>query len=108
MPNIFEFVLVEQIFTDFTNSKPKFDFGAKPTISENEDFFKKDAEVWNLISYHGDHKTRTMFFSLVVCMHKQSFKCFHSITLKIYTIFQYVKMLCKPCDVIAHNISISH
>ena len=59
MPNIFEFVLVEQIFTDFTNSKPKFDFGAKPTISENEDFFQKDAEVWNLISYNGDHKSRT-------------------------------------------------
>ena len=55
MPNIFELVLVEQIFTDFTNSKPKFDFGAKPTISENEEFFQKDAEVWNLISYNGVH-----------------------------------------------------
>ena len=56
----------------------------------------------------GDHRTCTMFFSLVVCMHMQSFKWFHSTILKIYTIFQYVKMLCKTCDVIDHFIWISH
>ena len=37
-PNIFGFVLVEQIFTDITDSKLNFDFGATPTTSENEGF----------------------------------------------------------------------
>ena len=37
VPNIFGLVLVEQIFTDLTNSKLTFDFGTTPTISENED-----------------------------------------------------------------------
>ena len=40
-------------------------------------------EVWKLICYLGDHKTRTMFFSLVVCIHMQSFKWLRSIILKI-------------------------
>ena len=38
---MFELGTGEQIFIDLTNSKLKFDFGAKPTISENEGFFKK-------------------------------------------------------------------
>ena len=42
--NIFELVLVEQIFTDLTNLKLKFDVGAKPTMSENENLFERDVE----------------------------------------------------------------
>ena len=93
MPNIFELVLVEQIFTDLTNSKLMFDFGTTPTISENEDVWKKDLVVWKLVCYLGDHKTLTMFFNLVVCIHMQSFKWFHSMILKIYTIRQMLNVV---------------
>ena len=48
-----------------------------------------------------------MFFRLVVYIHMQGFKWFRSIILKIYTIFQYVIMLCKPFDVISYLIWIS-
>ena len=36
----------EQIFTDITDSKLNFDFGATPTTSENEGFRQRDLEVW--------------------------------------------------------------
>ena len=78
------------------------------TPSENEDFWQRDLEVCELYYYYVIIKTWTMFFRLVVCVHMQSFKWFHSIILKIYTIFQYVKMLCKPFDVIDHLIWILH
>ena len=35
---MFELGTGEQIFIDLTNSKLKFDFDAKPKMSENEDF----------------------------------------------------------------------
>ena len=43
--------MVEQIVTDLTNSKQKFDFGATPTICQivdhlNEDLWQRDLEVW--------------------------------------------------------------
>ena len=41
VPNIFGLELVEQIFTDLTSAKLTFDFGATPTMSENEDFLTK-------------------------------------------------------------------
>ena len=41
-------------------------------------------EVWKLICCLGDHKTITMFFNLVVCIHMQCFKWFCSIILKIF------------------------
>ena len=91
--NSLELLLVEQFITNLTNSKLKFDVVAKPTISDNEDFFQRDVEVWELYYYYCNIKTWTMFFSLVVCIHIQSFKWFHSIIVKINTIFQYVKML---------------
>ena len=43
MPNIFGLVLVEQI--DLTKLKLKFDFGATPTMSENEDFSQRGLEI---------------------------------------------------------------
>ena len=107
MANSLESLLVEQFLTNLTNSKLKFDV-AKPTISDNEDFFQRDVEVWDLYYYYCNIKTWTMFFRLVVCMYMQSFKWFHPIILKIYSIFQYVKMLNTMCDVIAHLIWISH
>ena len=69
VPYIFGLVLVEQIFTDLTNSKLTFAFGPTPTISENEDVWKRDLEVWKLVCYLSDYKTWTMFFNLVVCIH---------------------------------------
>ena len=39
--NSLELLLVEQILTNLTNSKLKFDVVAKPTISYNEVFFKE-------------------------------------------------------------------
>ena len=42
--------------------------------------------------YYGNIKTWTMFFRSVFCIDMQSFKWFRSIILKIYTIFQYVKI----------------
>ena len=36
--------MVEQILTNLTNSKLKFDV-AKPTISDNQDFFQRDVEA---------------------------------------------------------------
>ena len=36
-----ELLLVEQILTNLTNSKLKFDAVAKLTISDNEEFFSK-------------------------------------------------------------------
>ena len=48
-----------------------------------------------------------MFFRLVVYIHMQGFKWFRSTILKIYTIFQYVIMLCKTFDVISYLIWIS-
>ena len=71
MSNIFRLV-VEQIFIDLTNSNLKFEY-QKTTIFDNI-------------------KTRTMFFRLVVCIHMESSKWFRSIILKIYTIFEYVKI----------------
>ena len=46
MVNNLELLLVEQILTDLTNSKLKFDIVAKPTISDNEDVYQRDVEVW--------------------------------------------------------------
>ena len=108
VPIIFGLVLVEQIFTDLTNSKLTFDFGTTPTISENEDVWKRDLEVWKLVYYLGDHKTWTMFFNLVVCIHMQSLKWFHLIIVKIYTIWQMLKCCANLFDVIDHLIWISH
>ena len=48
MANNLELLLVEQFLTNLTNSKLKFDVVAKPTISDNEDFFQRDIEVWEL------------------------------------------------------------
>ena len=39
---MFELGTGEQIFIDLTNSKLKFDFDAKPKMSENEDFWQID------------------------------------------------------------------
>ena len=105
--NSLELLLVEQILSNLTISKLKIDVVAKPTLSDNEDFFQRDVEAWELYYYYCNIKTWTIFFRLVVCMHMQSFKWFHPIILKIYTIFQYVKMLYTTCDVIAHIIWIS-
>ena len=46
--NSLELLLVEQILTDLTNSKLKFHVVAKPTISDNEDIFQRDVDVWEL------------------------------------------------------------
>ena len=56
MANSLELLLVEQILTDLTNSKLKFDVVAKP-ISDNEDFFQRDGEVWELYYYYCNIKT---------------------------------------------------
>ena len=53
-----------------TEEKNQFDFG--------------NQKVWNLVIYRGDGTTCTMFSSLIVCMHIQRFKWFHSIILNIY------------------------
>ena len=68
--------LVEQIFTDLNNLKLKFDFGATPTMSENEDFSQRGLEIWEVYYYYGNIKTWTVFFDrLVVCsINMQSFK----------------------------------
>ena len=55
--NSLELLLVEQILTNLTNSKLKFDVVAKPTISDNEDFFQRDVEVWELYYYYCNIKT---------------------------------------------------
>ena len=47
-----ELLLVEQILTNLTNSKLKFDVVAKSTISGNKGFFQRDVEVWELFNYH--------------------------------------------------------
>ena len=44
MANSLELLLVEQILTNLTNLKLKFDVVAKPTISDNEDFFQRDVQ----------------------------------------------------------------
>ena len=44
MANSLELLMVEQILTNLTNSKLKFDV-AKPTISDNQDFFQRDVEA---------------------------------------------------------------
>ena len=49
-----ELLLVEQVLTNLTNSKLKFDVVAKPTISGNEYYFQRDVEVWARL-----HKTCT-------------------------------------------------
>ena len=103
MANIFGLVLVEQIFIDIANSKLTFYIGETGTISENEDFLKTDLEVWKLVCYVGDHKTWTMLFSLVVCIQMENFKWFHSIILKIYTIWQMLK-----CCAYLINININN
>ena len=69
-----ELLLVEQILSNLTISKLKIDVVAKPTISDNEDFFERDVEALELYYYYCNIKTRTTFFRLVVCMHMQSFK----------------------------------
>ena len=56
-------------------------------------------EVWSLMINHGNHKTCTVLPHLVVRIHIQSFKWFHSVILKIHAIFQYVNLLCTYCDV---------
>ena len=43
-------------------------------MSENEDFWQRDLEVWELYYYYGNIKTWTVFFRLVVYIHMQSFK----------------------------------
>ena len=54
----------------------------------------RNREVWKLICCIDDHKTIIVFFTLVIYIHVRSFRWFHSIILKIYTIFQYVKNVC--------------
>ena len=53
-PNIFGFVLVEQIFTDLAYSKLKFDFGATPTTQENEGFRQRDLGPVYMIPVYRD------------------------------------------------------
>ena len=49
MANSLELLLVEQFLTNLTNSKLKFDVVAKPTISDNEDFFHtRMSQNWNM------------------------------------------------------------
>ena len=55
--NSLELLLVEQILTNLTNSKLKFDVIAKLTIPDNEDFFQRDVEVWELYYYYCNIKT---------------------------------------------------
>ena len=43
--------------TPLTNSKLKFDVVAKPTISDNEIFFQRDVEVWELYYNYCNFKT---------------------------------------------------
>ena len=58
MPNIFGLVLVEQIFTDLTNSKLKVDFGAMTSMSENKDFWQKLRGLGTILQYYyGNIKT---------------------------------------------------
>ena len=61
-------------------------------MSENEDVWQRDLDLWELYYYHGNIKTWTMFSRFVVCIHMQSFKWLHCIIVKIYTIIQYVKI----------------
>ena len=49
--------LVEQFLTNLTNLKLNFDVVAKPTISDNQDFFQRDVEVWELYYYYCNIKT---------------------------------------------------
>ena len=67
-------------------------------------------EVWELYYYYGHIKIWTMFFRLVVCVHMKRLKWFDSRIVKIYTIWQYVKMLSKPFDLVkkGYLIWISH
>ena len=66
MANSLELLLVEQILTNLANSKRKFDVIAKSTIPDNEYFFQRDVQVWELYFYYSNIKTWTMFFTLVV------------------------------------------
>ena len=51
MANSLELLLVEQILSNLTISKLKIDVVAKPTLSDNEDFFQRDVEAWELYYY---------------------------------------------------------
>ena len=48
-------------------------------MSENEDFWQRGLEVWELYYYYGNINTWTMFFRLVVCILMQGFKWLRSI-----------------------------
>ena len=106
--NIFGFVLVEQIFTDLINAKLKFDFGASPTMPENEHFWQRDLKVRELYHYNVINKIWPFFFRLAVCVYMQCFKWFHASIRKIFTIWQYVKKLWISYDVIDNLVWISH
>ena len=101
--NSLELLLVEQILTDLANSKRKFDVIAKSTIPDNEYFFQRDVEVWELYFYYCQIKTWTMFFTLVVMHAHAKFQVISYNNLKD-NFFQYVKMLCTTCVVMEHLI----
>ena len=52
-----------------------FDYGASPTMSENEDFLQRirGLETAILYYYYGNIKTWTIYFRLVVCIHIRSY-----------------------------------
>ena len=52
-----ELLLVQQVLTDLANSKLKFDVIAKPTISDNDDFFQRELFFWELYFYYCNIKT---------------------------------------------------
>ena len=62
MPNIFGLVLVEQIFIGRFRNWSLILHGATPTMSENEVFWQRDLDVWELYYYYGNIKASTMFF----------------------------------------------
>ena len=66
-------------------------------------FLTKELRGLETILLLWQHKNLAMFIWLVVCIHMRNFKWFRSILIKIYMIFQFVRMLCNITQFSLHR-----